>query len=413
MFAATLAAIVAIFVVPAFWAPTALGPSIVWSLIGAAFPLSLASLILINLKGTLQRRLTDVRRQIQQFEGSLRAKLESERQKPADQQNSERMRTWTLNLDGLDEQRRGLDNSYKLERFHGGFAFLAAVYSFGFFFTFNSFVPISDFGTLQATLARFPHSAMAALVGAWAYALYSVIARISTADQSPQFVLRLSYQPIIAASVAYFATFMFADDFILFLSFGIGFLPYSEIVRWIRVQTQKRLSASKADQAATVDAGNSQLAEIGGIDFDEIDRLHEENIKNIQQLAFSNPLEVHFSTAYPLKTVIDWTDQALLRLYLKKETIDKLQPLGIRGAIEMAQVRRRLREFEARAKQAKADGDTQAASALAADSDALLKAVAAATGTDPSAVRYLAYQLGEDPHIEFIYFLYDELATAA
>ncbi len=413
MFVATLVVIVLIFVLPAFWATPPLGEGIVWSLIAAAFPLSLVSLILINLKGTLMRRLSDVLEQIQKFKGSLRAKLEAEEAKPKAQQDDEHITTWLTNLDGLEEQERELDSTYKLERFCGSFAFLGAVYTFGFFFAFNKILAISNFGGLQTTLEMFPNSAAAALVGAWAFALYSVIARISTADQSPQFLLRLSYQPIIAVTVAYFATFMFAEDFILFLSFGIGFLPYSEIVRWIRVQTQKRLNSGKNDAAGAVDAESAELSEIDGIDFDEIDRLHEENIKNIQQLAFSNPLEIHFSTAFPLKTVIDWTDQALLRLYLGKEKIENLKPLGIRGAIEMAQVRRRVREFERRIDQAISAGDQATATALTADIDELLTAVATAAGTDKSATRYLAYQLGEDPHIEFIYFLYDELATTA
>lgn len=413
MFAATLVVIVLIFVLPAYWGTPPLGEGIVWSLIAAAFPISLVSLILINLKGTLMRRLSDVLEQIQKFQGSLRAKLEAEEAKEPSQRDQEHIATWLTNLDSLDEQKRELDSTYKLERFRGSFAFLGAVYTFGFFFAFNKILAISNFGGLQATLELFPKSAAAALVGAWAFALYSVIARISTADQSPQFLLRLSYQPIIAVTVAYFATFMFAADFILFLSFGIGFLPYSEIVRWIRVQTQKRLNSGKDDAAGVADAGSAQLSEIDGIDFDEIDRLHEENIKNIQQLAFSNPLEIHFSTAIPLKTVIDWTDQALLRLYLAKEKIENLKPLGIRGAIEMAQVRRRVREFERRIQQAIEAGDQTTADALTADIDELLTAVAAAAGTDKSAARYLAYQLGEDPHIEFIYFLYDELATTA
>jgi hypothetical protein len=206
---------------------------------------------------------------------------------------------------------------------------------------------------------------------------------------------------------------MFAEDFILFLSFGVGFLPYSEIVRWIRVQTQSRLSSGKDDASGAAATGSAELSEIAGIGFDEIDRLHEENIKNIQQLAFCNPLETHFSTNYPLKTIIDWTDQALLRLYLDKEQVDKLKPMGIRGAIEMAQVRRRIREFEGGIEKATAAGDVAAATALAADMAAFLASVAAATGTDQSALCYLAYQLSEDPHIAFIYFLYDELAASA
>jgi hypothetical protein len=413
MLVATLIVIVLLFVLTGFTSGRPLAEHLAWSLIAAAFPVSLVSLILINLKGTLARRLKAILDQIQRFEGSLRAKLETEKAKPEAQQDRRRIETWMTNLDGLDQQRRDLTSKYQLEPFRGSIAFLAAVYAFGFFFAFNKVLPLAGFGALQQTLATFPDTTIAALIGAWAFALYSVIARIATADQSPQFLLRLSYQPIIAAALAYFATFMFAEDFVLLLSFGIGFLPYPELVRWTRVTTNRRLNGGKEGAATAADGGEGRLSEIDGIDFDEIDRLHEENIKNIQQLAFSNPLVAHFVTAYPLKTIIDWTDQALLRIYIDRETADKLRPLGIRGAIEMAQVRRRIREFEGRAKEAAAKGDQAKADALMRDTTDFLAAVAVAAGTNESAVRNLAYQLGEDPHIEFIYFLYDELASAA
>ncbi|WP_420347324.1 hypothetical protein [Pelagibius sp.] len=409
MFVIVILVMVAIFVVPAFWAQTALGESIVWSVLALLFPLSLVSLVVMNLQGTLATRLSDVKRQIGKFKASLNAKLAKQEEKGAALRDGEHVAIWRANLKNLEEQEGELERTYQLERFRGSFAFLAAVYAFGFFLAFNNVKPVTDLGGLQTTLERMPNAAIAALFGAWAFALYSVIARISTADQSPQFLLRLSYQPVIAIGVATFATFMFADEFVLFIAFAVGFLPYSEIVRWIRVQAQTRMNRS--DQTEAVQFGVAELTELDGIDFDEIERLHEENIKNIQQLAYANPLEVHFSTAYPLKIVIDWTDQALLRLYLGKDQVANLKPLGIRGAIEMAQVRRRVREMDERI--AGAAGDQAAVDELTKARNDLLAAIAAATGTDRSAVRYLAYQLGEDPHVRFIYFLYDELADSA
>ncbi len=402
MFIAVLVAIAAFFLLPAFWATTPLYESIIWSFLASLFPLSVVCLVLINLKGTLAGRIKTVSDQIQKFEGSLRSKLIAD-------ENSEQTETWILNLNSLDTQRDELNSKYKIENFQSSFAFLGAVYSVCFFLAFSKILPITDFGKLLPTIQSIPNSTVVAVFGAWVYALYSVIARISTADQSPQFLLRLSFQPIMAASFATFATFMFANNFVLLISFGTGFLPYTETVRWLRVQTQKRLN-NTAEGGTPVDTGSAELSEIDGIDFDEIDRLNEENIKGIQQLAFSNPLEIHFSTTYPLKTIVDWTDQALLRLYLNKDQISALKLLGIRGAIDMTEANTHLQQLKGKAEQ---ETDAAVRTELLAQHTALVTAIGTAIGSDQSAALCISYQLSEDPHIRFIYFIYDELASAS
>ncbi len=409
MLIGTLFAVILVFAIPAFFHSTPLPQNLVWAAVAAAFPLSLITLILINLKGTLKTRLNYILETIDGFALSLEAKRNEELAANPQNAGSELARKLQVHISGVRKLKRQLATNYQLKRYQGSFAFVAAVYSFLFFFAFNKILPITEFGTLQTTLGKFPNSATAALLGAWAYALYSVISRITSADLSPEFLLRLSYQPIIAIAFAFFSTFMFAEDFLIFISFGIGFLPYPEIVRYIRVKTQQKMNADS--NAADNAERQSNLSEIEGIDFDEIERLHEENIKNIQQLAFSNPLEIHFSTAYPLKTIIDWNDQALLRLYVNKAQLQALRPIGIRGAIEMAQVRRRIREYETKLQEALDAGNTDLAAKIKSDSETLLTSITSALGTQPTNIKYLAYQLGEDPHVEFVYFLYDELAS--
>lgn len=411
MFIGVLIAVVLVFAVPAFFSTQPGSEALVWAGVAAAFPLSLSALILINIKGTLRDRLRNVLERINKLEQSLIKKKETGNAENLDDTEHESTSVIQTHIEGVRAIKEQLETNYRLERYRGSFAFNAAVYSFLFFLAFNKILEISNFGNLQNTLVSFPNTATAALFGAWAYALYSVVSRISTADLSPDFLLRLAYQPIVAIAFAFFATFMFAQDFLLIISFGIGFLPYPEIVRFIRVRTQQRLS--KSPDTANADVGQAELSEIDGIDFDEIDRLHEENIKNIQQLAFSNPLKIHFLTAYPLKTVIDWTDQALLRLYLNKTQLQALKPIGIRGAIEMAQVLRRIREYERKRRRAHDVGDTDTAEKADAAGKALVTNITTALGAQTSNVEYLAYQLREDPHVQFVYFLYDELTSSS
>jgi hypothetical protein len=402
--------------VPAFFSTRPTSEAVVWSAIAAVFPLSLVTLILINISGSLRDRLDSVLSKVASFESYLRKK-QREAAKNGDAQVEDGTDI-SAHVRSVSTLKKRFETNYRLERYRGSFAFVSAVYAFLFFFAFNKIAAISDFGTLQKILEQFPDQATAALLGAWAFALYSVIARISAADLSPEFLLRLAYQPIIAIGFALFVTFMFEQKFMFLISFGIGFLPYSQIVRQIRFRTQRRLSGATAGapDGGKSNFGQSDLIEIDGIELDEIDRLHEENIMNIQQLAFSNPLEVHFSTAYPLKTIIDWTDQALLRLFVDKAQFAALKPVGIRGAIEMAQVLRRVKEFLRDEEKARKDGDNKAADKAAAAATALLAAVKSALQTEPNRpvnIDYLAYQLREDPQVELVYFLYDELATSS
>lgn len=412
VFFVVMIGVVIAFAIAAIFSTQPLHLALMWSAIAAVFPLSLSALILINIKGTLTTRLTDVLGQLEAYQTHLNAQREARTAKKGDEEDEylSQLNHHIAKINAFPDQIR---SKYKIDRYRGSFAFMTMVYAFLFFFMFNKILAISDFGALQTTLVAFPNEVIAAMFGAWAYALYSIISRISSADLSPEFLLRIGYQPILAIAVAYFSMFIFSNDFKLLLSFCIGFLPYPEIVKFLRGFLQKHLR--KFTEGST--AGTSKptakpapLSEIEGIEMDEVERLHEEGIKNIQQLAFSNPLAIHFSTSFPLKTILDWTDQALLRLYLSKEQIQALKPVGVRGSIEMAQILRRQREWKEESEAAIQNGKANVAPALKAQSDKLLADVTAALGVQPSNIEYLAYQLREDPQVEFIYFLYDDLS---
>ena len=61
-------------------------------------------------------------------------------------------------------------------------------------------------------------------------------------------------------------------------------------------------------------AGKRSLTNIEGIDSLDAERLSEEGLDYIQQLALCDPIDISFKTKFPIHTVKDWKDQAILYL---------------------------------------------------------------------------------------------------
>src|SRR5262249_48114985 len=95
--------------------------------------------------------------------------------------------------------------------------------------------------------------------------------------------------------------------------------------------------ASKAFStgAATAHAV-SPLLGIEGITDAHVDRLEEEGIVSIHDLAFVPTARLFFWTAYSLQQICNWQDRALLQVYVGKKAADALaEQMHIRGAIDL------------------------------------------------------------------------------
>lgn len=80
----------------------------------------------------------------------------------------------------------------------------------------------------------------------------------------------------------------------------------------------------------------SPLLDIDGVTAAHIERLEEEGIVSIHDLAFVPTARLFFSTAYSLQQICDWQDRALLLVYVGKKSADALaEKMNIRGAIDL------------------------------------------------------------------------------
>lgn len=109
--------------------------------------------------------------------------------------------------------------------------------------------------------------------------------------------------------------------------FAIGVFPswaYEWLRRWAR-------GLLKRD----VPSDNLSLEYVDGMDDVIIERFEELGIANVQHLATAEPVNLALRTFYPLYRIIDWIDQAILIIHLRKNILSA-RKLGIRGAIDMS-----------------------------------------------------------------------------
>jgi hypothetical protein len=94
-------------------------------------------------------------------------------------------------------------------------------------------------------------------------------------------------------------------------SFAVAFFP-GLAVTWLRKAARK---AFGSDDSPTRVADNVQELEIQliqGIDIWKEDRLVEEGIESVQNLATANVFTLAASMHYPMRTIVDWMNQAIL-----------------------------------------------------------------------------------------------------
>src|SRR5262249_51883272 len=203
--------------------------------------------------------------------------------------------------------------------------------------------------------------------------------------------LQLAYQIMLATAIGYFAPTSW-------LAFAAGFVPYAELTDWLRHTAQTWLGASaQAEQGGTA-AGrplwSQKLETLQGVAPAHRERLGEEGILTIENLALANPLSLALVTSYSMAQIIDWIDQAYLRLYSSDEAAVKLAARGILGGIELTEVAEDLRDLT------QADVAPDLKALRGAEADRVLDSLASALGSDRAGVRLLLDRIEDDSQVE-------------
>lgn len=167
--------------------------------------------------------------------------------------------------------------------------------------------------------------------GAYIQSLYDTLRRCRESDLSA-YSLHFTWVHMVLASIlGALVAKAFAAGVDQFVAFGLGLFPLKDTFEYVRNMTKKRLEISvDLDEIRGLPLGLAQ-----GLNKTVVDRLDEEGITSIVDLAYSDPIKLFLKTNYPWAWVIDVMDQALLINYIGSK-IERLRPIGIRGSIEMS-----------------------------------------------------------------------------
>jgi hypothetical protein len=167
--------------------------------------------------------------------------------------------------------------------------------------------------------------------GAYIQSLYDTLRRCRESDLSA-YSLHFTWVHMVLASIlAPLISKIFIPDVGPFIAFGLGLFPLKDTFDYVRNLVKKRLEIVVDPE----EVKGLPMGLVEGLNKKVVDRLDEEGITSIVDLAYSDPIKLFFKTNYPWAWVIDVMDQALLINYIGSK-IEALRPIGIRGSIEMS-----------------------------------------------------------------------------
>ena len=173
-----------------------------------------------------------------------------------------------------------------------------------------------------------PSVAVAAILGAYTWSLSDFVAKSLQRALRPADIWWVSFRLAVAVPLAYALVGFVKDDLAVPIAFLLGAFPMSTITTFARRLTRKNLDLGEGPEQS-----ESELQKLQSIDSRIAERLVDENIQTILQLAYADPIDLCIRTNLSFNTVVDYVSQALLWIYLEDDTA-KVRKFSLRGAQE-------------------------------------------------------------------------------
>jgi hypothetical protein len=227
-------------------------------------------------------------------------------------------------------------------------------------------------------------TAIAAVAGAYMWSVNDLISRSRRLDMSPSDVLWSVLRLTIAVPMGFAFASVAKDSIGPFVAFGLGAFPLEALSSKLRRLTDKGLGL----EATPIEASDNVIR-LQGINPTIVERLQNEDISTVTQVAYCDPVRVTMRSNLSFNFVTDCMSQALAWMYLE-DNLEKLRPLGMRGAVEIKYL---MDEYD--------DLDPAGAEARARAVAALPK-IAAAINQDSVTLQVVFRQISEDPFTQFL-----------
>jgi hypothetical protein len=150
--------------------------------------------------------------------------------------------------------------------------------------------------------------------------------------------------------------------------------------------------------APSVETRSTPLTKIRGITPQIEERLAEEGVYNVENLATVEPIRLLRDTPYDLRTILWWVDEAILMRYVPQRW-EMLEERGITGAIDIADLA------------AAAEIKDGVATEAAARAEVVMKQLADYVKIEVETFRDLAQRVRTDYQVTYIWWLYNTYMT--
>lgn len=174
---------------------------------------------------------------------------------------------------------------------------------------------------------------VAGAIGALIWGIYELCERYRSGDLPPDAIFATGSRLLFVGAAGAIIGVVLNDRFAWTVAFGLGVLPVSAVRSFVVDRTRKALNLPSV---STIEAHPSFSA-IQGWNTELSDKLARAGINSVQELACTNQFQLFLRSNLEWRVILDLSDQALLLLYIG-DSIEKLRPLGIRSAVELAEI---------------------------------------------------------------------------
>jgi hypothetical protein len=297
----------------------------------------------------------------------------------------------------LDTFTQYFDNDFRTGFSHKDYFWPATLVTIlsgiGWFLTFSRAYP--SFTAVPGAPTFLPDFFAYGFVGAWLAGLLTIFDEFRKLNLDPPIYYSVTYRLLFSSTAAYLIGKPLPSGFTPLIAFGIGLFPIENTWRFVTDKVALWLGVDRPEPQTGIELANIQGLE----DKPNRQKLLDIGISTVQGLATSDPLQLFLHTTFPLRTVVDMIDKAILYLYIG-DTVKDLRQRGINGAIELVALARL-----AEKKPAYARAGTAPLSPFyeKVDINTLITEVATVMKQTPDQLKAFLYNLDCDPLVRFIY----------
>jgi hypothetical protein len=265
----------------------------------------------------------------------------------------------------------------------------------GWLFTFQRVLP--DFGPFP-NLTPIPDTLAYGFIGAYLACLLTIFEGFRRYDLSPGLFYSITYRIIFSSFAAYVAIKIVELPLKAVIAFGIGLFPLERTWAFITERAATVLGAGQNEKEVGED-----LANIQGLEHStNRQKLIDVGVTTVQGLATADPLWLFFVTTFPLRTVVDMIDKAILYLYLGKQ-VEELRKHGINGVIELVALAKLAEKIPAYKSQQDTTSEPLGQLFTKIDTEQLVIDVGKVIGQSPQELKTFIYNMYYDPMVKLIY----------